>query len=349
MRLARTALWLLLATACAHAPLWSDDSRSDLSAQGTAIDPQKDQPPPAAAQGAPAETAVPAAPAAAPLPPAEDDAPVPPEAPVVRLLEAGAEPRVRLRYRPAAAQTEDLSINMTTTMATSFGTPLPPREMPAPGVRLLASVTTAPAGKGELSYTLKVVEAEAVDGPGVLPGIAEKMRAELKKVVGATMTGRLTTRGAVIKLETTLPADAPSSARGTLDSLQNSYGRLPAEAVGVGARWEIETKLHQSGVDATALTRYRVRELVGTRVGLDLEMEINGAAQEIKLPDGPTAQLESMRGTGSGTLDLDLGSVVPRRGSNNLDSQMALRIPAVGQSLPISMRMKMLIDLHAGR
>src|SRR3954447_11105075 len=112
-RLARAALWSMLA-GCAHlpgaAPAWSDDSRSDLTAQGTAVDPQKEQAPPQATTAAPAEPAlIPAAARAAPLPPAEDDAPLPSDAPVVRLLEAGAEPRTLLRYRLAAEQTEDLS------------------------------------------------------------------------------------------------------------------------------------------------------------------------------------------------------------------------------------------------
>src|SRR3954471_19466465 len=110
-RLAPVALWWMLA-GCAPlpggAPAWSDDSRSDLTARGTAVDPQKEQAPPQAA-AAPAEPAlIPAAARAAPPPPAEDDVPLPPDAPVVRLLEAGAEPRTLLRYRLAAEQTEDL-------------------------------------------------------------------------------------------------------------------------------------------------------------------------------------------------------------------------------------------------
>ena len=352
----RIALWLLWA-GCAHtgAPLWSDDSRSELGAQGTAIEPQKEQPPQSATAAGPTDpTAAPGAPAAAPLPPAEDDAPVPPDAPVVRLLEPGAEPRVRLRYRLAAGLTEDVSMSLSNTMATNFGTPLPPREVPVPTVRMLMSVTAAPAGKGELTSTMRVVELDAVDAPGGLPGLADRMRGDLAKLVGTTMQARVTTRGAVIKMETTLPSDAPASARGTMESLQSSYGSsaiLPAEAVGVGARWETEHKLHQNGVDVKALTRYRVRELVGARVGLDLEMELTGASKEVRLPGagGTPAQLDSMTGSGTGTLDLELGSVVPRRGRNSLDSQLAMRVPAVGQSVSVSMRMKTLIDLHAGR
>jgi hypothetical protein len=175
----------------------------------------------------------------------------------------------------------------------------------------------------------------------------------VRKLVGMTVEARLTTRGAIIKEEISMPADAPASARDTMGSMQGSAGRntpLPAEPVGVGARWESEIPMRQNGIELRALSRYRVRELAGTRVGLDVEMELSGAAQEIKLPNGSgTARMESMRGTGTGTVDLDLGSLVPRRSHTDLDTQMSMRIPAGGQSLSVSTRMKMVMDLHAGR
>jgi hypothetical protein len=354
-RLAWAGLWLMLA-GCAHAPLpaWSDDSRSDLAAQGTGIDPGKEPAPQGAPKAAPEATLIPAAAKAAPPAPVEDDAPMPADAPVVRLLDAGAEPRTRLRYRLAGPQTEDMTTTMNTTMATSFGPGMPAAEMATPAVRMLMSVTAAPAGKGELTSSMQVLQSDAVDAPGVLPGLAEKMGTELRKLVGMTVQSRLTTRGALIKAETSLPPDAPASARGTAESMEGSLGRssvLPAEPVGVGARWETETQLHQNGMELRQTSRFRVRELAGTRVGLDLEIEVTGGAQEIKLPsgNGATAQLESLHGSGSGTLDLDLGSVVARRGHTDLDSQLAMRIPAAGQSLSVSTRMKMVMDLHAGR
>src|SRR5262249_44905917 len=153
--------------------------------------------------------------------------------------------------------------------------------------------------------------------------------------------------------ETTLPPDAPASARGTLDSMQGMLGQaspLPAEPVGVGARWETEAVLHQNGLEMHQVSRFTLRERAGSRVKLDVEIEQSAPAQEMKIPSGKgaTAHLESLRGTGGGTLELDLGRVVPRRGrlDLDLDSQMEMKVPAGGQSMSISMGMKMLMELH---
>jgi hypothetical protein len=218
-------------------------------------------------------------------------------------------------------------------------------ELPRP----LAGTTTE-----DLTMQMRVTESETIDGPGVLPGLAEKMRGELRKLVGMWIQSRLTTRGAIIKAETSLPPDAPAWARSTMDSMQGSLGRgavLPAEAIGVGARWETESDLRQNGYDLHQLSRYRVRELVGSRVGLDVEVELTAGAQEIAIPNagGMTVQLESLRGTGSGIFNLDVGSVVPRLSWMSLDTEMSMRIPAGGRTLAMSTRMKMAIDMHAGR
>jgi hypothetical protein len=93
-----------------------------------------------------------------------------------------------------------------------------------------------------------------------------------------------------------------------------------------------------------------VRELSGPRVGLDMEIELSAGAQEIKGPaGGATVQLEGMRGTGSGTLDLDLTRLVPRRGHTTLDSNLSMKVPTAGQTISMSSRMKMVMDMRAGR
>jgi hypothetical protein len=350
----------LLLAGCAHTPAappaWSDDSRSDLAAQGTSVAPGRNAPPPQAAtvtapEAPPAPPAV--APAAAPEPRAEDDVPLPPNAPVVHVLDLGTSPRKLLRYRLAGSSTEDVNMTLGTTMATSMaGGPQGP-EIATPQMRMIMSMTGAPAGKGEISALARVTDADIIDGPGVLPMLKDQVRTELRKMVGMTIDTHMTTRGAVIKIDTTLPPDAPASMRNTFDNLQSSFSRsgvLPAEPVGVGARWESETDLQQGGISIHEHGRYLVRELVGSRVGIDVEFELNAGPQEMKVPSAPTTlHLDGMRGTGSGTMDLDLGSVVPRKQHLAMDTDMSMRMPVGGRDLAMTMRMKMTIDVHAGR
>jgi hypothetical protein len=336
-------------------PAWSDDSRSDLAAQGTTIDANRSSRPPQALE-APAHEPLTAPP---PAPPAggearpEDDAPLPPSAPVVRLIELGAEPRTLLRYRLAGPSTEDLTMTTDTLMSTGLASGTMGPEMATPGMRMIMSVTGAPAGKGTVTSSARVTDADAIAVPGVMPVLVERTRAELRKLVGMTVDSHLTTRGAVIKVETTLPPDAPASARSTVEGLQSGLGGsavLPAEAVGVGARWESESDLKQNGISIHQHSRYFIRELVGTRVALDIELELSASAQEIKVPGSAmTVQLDGMHGSGSGTQELDLASLVPRRQHLAMDSDLSMRVPMGTRSLAMSTRMKVTIDVHAGR
>jgi hypothetical protein len=355
MTSARWVLGLVLA-GCAHAqpqPAWSDDSRSDLAARGTAIDVRKEPPPPQAAPiPEPAPALVPAA-AQSAAPVTDDDAPLPADAPVVRLLDAGAEPRTRLRYRLAGPRTEEMTLTTSMTMASSMGTITQP-EMPTPGMRMLMSIAAAPAGKGELVSTAQVLDADAVDGPGLLPGLTDKVRAELRGMKGLTVQERLTTRGMPIKVEISVPPDASPTARSSLERMQGSMDRstvLPAEPVGVGARWEVDSQVRHGGIESRQISRYRVRELSGTRLGLDIEVDVSAGAQEVALPNtnGASAHLDDMRGTGTGTVDLDLTAVVPRRGHSTVETRVSMKVPAGGQTLSLSTSMKVITDVHAGR
>jgi len=358
---ARAAAAACLFLACAGRtptaqPAWSDDSRSQLSAQGTTVATNSTPPPPQAApipQAEPAPVVVAAAPVAGAEPRAEDDAPPPPNAPAVHVLDLGTAPRTLLRYRLKGPATEEMTLMMTTAMTTTITGVPSAGEITAPTTRMLMSMASAPAGKGELSANARITDADTVDTPGVPPFLRDQVRTELRKVVGMSIDSRLTTRGAVIKVDTTLPPDAPASTRGMIEGLQSSFGRsgvLPAEPVGVGAHWEIDTVLKQNGIEVRDHTSYRVRELAGTRVALDVEIVLNADAQEIKLPTGGgSMQLDSMRGNGSGTVELDLASLVPRQQHVAMENDMAMHMPMGGRTMAMSMHMKMGIVLHAGR
>jgi hypothetical protein len=272
---------------------------------------------------------------------------------VVRVLELGAEPRTRLRYRLAGPRSEETSMRMTSTIATGMGGSAG-TELTMPAMRILMTVDSAPAGKGELTANFRITQADVEETPGTMPGVIERMRAELPKLLGITIESRMTTRGATRQTRSSLPPDAPASLRGTIESLDGGMGRnavLPLEAVGVGARWEADEDIQQSGMKVHQRTRYRLDELAGTRLGLAVEVELSAGAQSFPLPGGGglAGQLESMQGSGSGSTTLELGSVVPRLAHADVDTHLTMRIPVSGQSVTASMRMKAIIDMHAGR
>jgi len=269
-------------------------------------------------------------------------------APVVRLLDAGAEPRVPLRYRLAGPQTEDVTMTLT---ATQRGGPGQGRLLL--GGRALASVMSAPAGGDELTSTMRVVENEATDLPGATPELMEKVRALMRTAVGMKVKSRLTTRGARVAAETTLPPGAPADTGKTFDVLQNSTHRnavLPAEPVGIGARWEIESHADQGGMKVRQVSRFQLRALAGNTVGLDMEIEVTAGPQRAMVPyDDGTRWLEWMHGTGTGVLELDLGHAVPRRAQMTLDQEVAMGARP-GRPPPSEPdRMKVIMEVRAGR
>ena len=237
--------------------------------------------------------------------------------PTVRLLEAGAEPRAPLRYRIAPNATATVEMRMEMTMRISMGAQaLPSAPMPAMVGRMTFRVTSV-GTDGTVRYGGAVESFEPAPGYAGPPQLLTAVRTALATLVGTTYTGAMSSRGFVLDAQISVPPNADANARQTIDSLRDSLRQLaaplPAEPVGRGARWRVTMPIDAGGISMQQVALYTLDEVRGERGHVQVAITQTARPQALRtpgMPAGTTARLESLRGSGSATAELDLTRLV---------------------------------------
>ncbi|HEY9476620.1 MAG TPA: DUF6263 family protein, partial [Mycobacteriales bacterium] len=129
------------------------------------------------------------------------------------------------------------------------------------------------------------------------------------------------TRGQLVASSRSAPGGVDASTQQDLDDLLAQLAQsavvFPEQAIGVGARWTIQSRQAVSGFSLASITRYTLRHLSADEVTLDLRLEVT-AKPQVRSAQGSRISLESYRGTGSGSLRINLGTTLSSTGTITL-------------------------------
>lgn len=237
--------------------------------------------------------------------------------PLVRLLDAGKEPHVQLRYRfvpdvERAQMVLRLSIGMEAGANRIPDTPLPP-------VRTTLELRKETAGPGEDStlFRFSFLEAKAVQESGVDPTLIAGLNRELQILQGLSGTLEVTPSGVFRQTSFDTPRGVSSRLDQVLQSIQQQIVQLstpfPEEPIGVGARWQLTTPVRSGDVAVSQTTAYRLVQMAGQGGQLisSVFLESDTKNEPLDTP-GVSAVLESYKGNGFGQIDFNLQRLVPR-------------------------------------
>ena len=236
----------------------------------------------------------------------------PQEEPGVKVVQAGAEPRARLRYQVTAGTTETLVLEQSRSEGMVGQKP---RTLPPSKLTLALSVKSkSPAGESDGSYEVK----EATFGGDSKPtgAVASEIQKALSKLIGARGNFVVSDRGHVRKVEPVSPpgADAVTAQAiiGLADSMQVAFVTLPAAAVGPGARWEHTFDSRQSGINVKVVARYELVSITGTEVKLKVTSTQEAAKQTMDLGGGQKLDITGYKTEGTGDITLSTTHLSPR-------------------------------------
>ena len=215
----------------------------------------------------------------------------------LELVDAGAEPRTRLRLAYEAGTASAIAMT-TSSRATTTG----------PEGSGLDDTSTS---RSTLTLTHEVVRSGST-GATVRSTISDPSD-ELAELDGLSTTVRLSPRGVPTSIDTDPDRDTPTSVRAVLRSLAASpqaFGTtLPVEPVGIGAEWVVRSTILVSGIEMQATSRYHLLAIDGPVLTYRAETTATAADQPIGAPDesGTSGRLVNadIRGSVSGTLRLD--------------------------------------------
>ncbi|RKH38265.1 hypothetical protein D7X96_38405 [Corallococcus interemptor] len=250
----------------------------------------------------------------------------------MHLLHRGQAPQKPLLLRPLFGGVQRIGMRSeSTTTLRDAGRNKPGPVMP--GVQMVMAVEVLrvlPDGSARYRFTLEEVDLLVAARTPVRT--VESARAQLSPLPGLKGEGQVAPNGRSSGFEWKLPAELSAPVRGQMQQLAGLLKDLgtflPAEPVGLGARWE------QNGAGSGALTgattRVELRTLEGQSVGLRLQMETPRTPQPVPASlrpppgtPGETTMHTEARGHGGCMLSLD--RLWPVRLELDVESHAAVR------------------------
>lgn len=235
----------------------------------------------------------------------------------VELIEPGAEPRVALRYQYAEGRKERARLVSGSGLSMEIaGQKL---ELPAmPDLEMTATIEILELlGNGSARRRIAIDRVELSKG-GLDPSMRGDVESALASLKGLKGRDVIDSRGFIHELRLER-AKADPQLRQFLESMQQALGQMgapfPEEPVGKGARWRIDTKVTQQGIDLRQTANYTLVELDGNKGRAKITLTQSapaGAVNPPGLPPGVQAELLSLDSKGAGELAFDLTRMVPK-------------------------------------
>jgi hypothetical protein len=275
---------------------------------------------------------------------------------VVKLIDAGAEPRemLRLHVKPGDKQLVIMTMKMNIEMPAPTGGATNAKAMNIPAVTMPMDVTVqSVAANGDISYQAVMGEPGIVDEPGTLPQVAQAMKAGIAKIKGLTSTGVISNRGVSKKVDVKAPADADPQLRQSVEQMREGMSNLavpaPEEAVGAGAKWEVKMPVKSQGISIEQTADYQLASVAGDHVSATFTVTQNAANQKIQNPamGGMQINLIQMTGNATGSVTADLSKLVALQGTMNMHIDMNSQMTMGAKTQPMNMKMGMDMSLES--
>jgi hypothetical protein len=233
---------------------------------------------------------------------------------------------------------------------------LPSTNMPA----MLMSFTmkaTSVSAEGDIAYELAFSNCGVEESPDANAQMVEMMKEAMAPMSKITGTGVVTSRGFSKDVKIKIPDDMDPTAAGMMDGMQQQMGQvgapLPAEAVGVGAKWTVATKLKSQGLDIEQVARV---ELVGIKdgiaamkVGIEQTAPPNQTIKAPGMPEGMSIKVDSLKSSGTGEFQQSLALMTPSSGTTKIVTDMALQMSqGEGEGQKMTQKVTVEIKLSPG-
>ncbi len=269
---------------------------------------------------------------------------------LVKLLDAGSEPRQVLRYRAVAGAKESMLVSMKMEMAMEIGGNKLPVQ-PAPTMEMIMDIDVLDSDDDQIRYKFVLSEARVLAEDSVPEETLQAMETQLQLMVGMEGESLITRRGFTVEGSFSPPENAPEMARQMLKGIEKSIGEmsspLPEEPVGLGAKWQIEQEFDANGMRMKQTIIHELKKLGPHDVTTNISLVQSAEPQQLQLPGLPEnvkIHLDSLNSVGQGQLNLDLTKLVPQ---SNIDLVSTAKMTTVAaeqrQETQVTTKMEMKI------
>jgi hypothetical protein len=231
-----------------------------------------------------------------------------------------------------------MAMDMTMSMAPE-GAALPQKaELPTIEMALdLSSGAKEP--NGDITITGVVGGIGIVAKPGPQEQLKSMLEPALSGIRGLSITYKVSPKGRARDVKVSMPGDAPPNAKQMMEQMKQSFesmvAPLPDEAIGVGAEWQVVTRV-STGADILQWTNYKLVSRDDKKVELAAvvrQLAASGTLSGGQLPPGVTAEVLAFRSSGTGASSVDLTQLAPTKGTGDVSS--SITVSGGGQKMSI--------------
>ena len=274
--------------------------------------------------------------------------------PEIKLINAGAAPRRELRLAPKTGQSDRMVMDMTMSMAMDMGG----RKAPAtksPPIRMGMEIKVDDVKPGgDIHYTARFTEAGAVGDDPAQKAMAAMINASMgamKEVsIEAVVSDQGHPRSFELKGLDKLPAAMKQQMGGMESQFSQMAAPMPAEAVGVGAKWEVAQHINANGIAVDQTCAYEITAITGDRIDMKISLLQSGKEQLMKneaLPAGTTIKVLKLASTGEGSATFDLAHISPVSSTVRVHSATEMEVNMAGTAQRMSTDMDMVMDMKS--
>jgi hypothetical protein len=267
--------------------------------------------------------------------------------PAVTLLDAGkgAKAALRMAYTDGAESRTAMSFRMTLVQVLE-GTKLQDVDTGTLALSTVVHVGTVAAdGSAPVEYTYEGIHfvtqptAHRADGSTLGADDAQAMEASMQEFEKVRSSGTVDARNQMHDLQLVGAEDVSAATRAEFEQFGSQVGGmamapLPAEPVGIGARWRVDTYLDSNGIHVKQSTTYTLRERDHDQVVLTYTAKQSVPKQRIEvpgLPAGAKVTNKSWRVTGRGRTVIGLHqALMPLQAKGKLGGTQELGVHYLG-------------------
>ncbi|HBB32578.1 MAG TPA: hypothetical protein DDZ80_29205 [Cyanobacteria bacterium UBA8803] len=281
--------------------------------------------------------------------------------PKIELLDAGAQPRQQLTFKPAANAKQTTLLTMEMDMVgTVDGQVMPTLDFPTVTMTLESQVTKVDAN-GDIHIELFYSDVAVASDTTAPPEVIETMRSQLQAITQMRMSYAIDNQGKTKNVKVVLPENLDPNIKPWIEQMLSSLEQLsglpfPGEAVGVGAKWRLSSPLPDGGIPLNNLTvLYELVTIQDNSLDVKFTMEPQSTPQALSefnlpgLPPGLDVDIKSFALQSTGTITLGLDRILPTSGTMSVGSTMefAIKEPNSKAETLLNMRSSIKITMNS--
>ncbi len=259
----------------------------------------------------------------------------------LEMLDRGAEPRQELRLHPPLGSTHGVEMVLDMRLDMNVGGMGNAVDTPPVAFGMRSTVDEL-LTDGSFRTTTAWLGARTLEGGDAPPEVTAAMMQSFTMLEGLTLTQVMDPTGHTrdFAIVGSPAPEVATALSGVQQNMQQSQVLLPAEAVGVGARWKMTISMVSSGIPIVATSVYTLQGFDGEAVLLhsDITMSVDTKSMMANLPPGAQVSMDRFEATGGGDMRWDLRELFP---TGDLLYTMNMLMSAVGDAGAMKVGMNM--------